>query len=165
MFTDIDFSRLHLHKTFLSELGTCAILFQLNLRLWVLEVLFENPSPVNTSSNKHQKTGFEIVHHPHWRTHSHTHPDPWLIHQWNAQTFKHAKNTQPFFTTQYSHQGGQNSSLLFWSELGVEIFWKPSPTIYYGSEQLQSFNICWQKLHLCLQGSLIFLSRHCFWLQ
>lgn len=164
MFTDIDFSRLHSHKIFLSELGTWATHFQLNLCLWALEVLFENSSPVNTASNKQQKTGFEIVPHPHWRGHSPMLPDPWLVHQWNAQMFKHAKHTQSFSTTQYSHQGGQNSALLFWSELGVEIFWKPGPTIYYCSEQLQSFNICWQKLYLCLQGSLIFFSRH-FWLQ
>lgn len=150
---------------FSCELGTWAINFQLNLHLWALGVLFENLSAVNITTNEHQKTGFETVQHPHWRTRSHMHSNPWLVHQWNAQMFKYAKHTQPFFTTQYSHQGGQNSALLFWSELGVEIVWKPGPTIYYCSEQLQSFNICWQKLYLCLQGSLIFPSRHHFWLQ
>lgn len=100
---------------FSGELGTQGINFQLNLHLWAVEVLFENPSPVNPATNEHQKSGFGIVQHPHWRTRSHMHPSPWLVHQWNAQMFKYAKHTQPFFTTQYSHQGGQNSALLFWS--------------------------------------------------
>lgn len=56
---EVDFSKLHSHKMFFGDLGTRPIHFQLNLHLWALAVLFKNPSPVNTASNEHQKTGLK----------------------------------------------------------------------------------------------------------
>lgn len=44
-------------------------------------MLFEDPSLANTVTNKHQKTNFETVHHPHLRIHSHMHPVSRLINE------------------------------------------------------------------------------------
>lgn len=157
MFTDSYISKLHLHTIFLSELGTQTIDFQLNLSLWVLEMLLKalvSQILLATSTKSLIWKQFAI----------HTLKAPSSLAD-TSMKCPDSQICQPFFTTLYSLWEGQNSSPLFWIELGVEFFWKPGPTIYCFSEQLQVFNICWQKPYLCLQGSHIFLPRYHFWLQ